>query len=318
MIEVTDLTKRYGSLTAVDHISFQVAKGEILGFLGPNGAGKTTTMRLVTGFMPPSEGKAVVAGFDVSQKPLDVKRRIGYLPETPPLYVDMTVDEYLRFCARLKQIPSHKISRRVADVCAKVDIADVRGKVIKTLSKGYRQRVGLAQALIHDPEVLVLDEPTLGLDPIQIREVRELIKSLAGEHTIILSTHILPEVSVTCDRVVIIERGKLIAQDTPAGLTKSMKGTEKLTVIVEGPLEEISAVISDTEGVRRIIDSTVADGAWSFTLDCDFKFHVRKSLSQIISEQGWGLLEMKVEEASLEDVFLHLTAKGSAGREAES
>lgn len=235
MIEVNNLTKRYGTLTAVDRVSFTVEKGEILGFLGPNGAGKTTTMRIITGYMPPGEGSAKIAGFDVVDHPLEVKRRIGYMPETPPLYVDMTVDEYLAFCSRLKQIPGSQVRMRIRRVCEKVDILDVRTKVIKTLSKGYRQRVGLAQALIHDPEVLILDEPTLGLDPIQIREVRELIKSLAGEHTIILSTHILPEVSMTCDRVVIINKGRLIAQDTPEGLTRSMRGSEKLTVVVEGP-----------------------------------------------------------------------------------
>lgn len=310
MIEVMNLTKRYGNLTAVDHISFTVQKGEILGFLGPNGAGKTTTMRIITGYMPPGEGSARVAGFDVIKQPLEVKRRIGYLPETPPLYMDMTVDEYLVFCARLKQIPGGQVQMRTRQVCEKVDITDVRKRVIKTLSKGYRQRVGLAQALIHDPEVLILDEPTLGLDPIQIREVREMIKSLAGEHTIILSTHILPEASMTCDRVIIINKGKLIAQDTPEGLTRSIQGTEKLTVVVEGPVTAISDAVSRIEGIKEVVSSQVADGSCTLTLECDFKFPVRKRVSQIISEMGWSLLEMKVEEASLEDVFVSLMAAG--------
>lgn len=310
MIEVMNLTKRYGNLTAVDHISFTVQKGEILGFLGPNGAGKTTTMRIITGYMPPGEGSARVAGFDVIKQPLEVKRRIGYLPETPPLYMDMTVDEYLVFCARLKQIPGGQVQMRTRQVCEKVDITDVRKRVIKTLSKGYRQRVGLAQALIHDPEVLILDEPTLGLDPIQIREVREMIKSLAGEHTIILSTHILPEASMTCDRVIIINNGKLIAQDTPEGLTRSIQGTEKLTVVVEGPVTAISDAVSRIEGIKEVVSSQVADGSCTLTLECDFKFPVRKRVSQIISEMGWSLLEMKVEEASLEDVFVSLMAAG--------
>ncbi|MFQ6676644.1 MAG: ABC transporter ATP-binding protein [Fidelibacterota bacterium] len=318
MIEVMNLTKRYGTLTAVDRISFTVEKGEILGFLGPNGAGKTTTMRIITGYMPPTEGFAKVAGFDVSDHPMDVKRRIGYLPETPPLYVDMTVNEYLAFCARLKQIPGAQVENRVRQVCERVDVLDVKEKVIKTLSKGYRQRVGLAQALIHDPEVLILDEPTLGLDPIQIREVREMIKSLAGEHTIILSTHILPEVSMTCNRVIIINKGRLIAQDTPEGLTRSMKGTEKLTVVVEGPPGEVTRTVSQIEGIRDIVSSEPADGSCTLTLECDFKFPIRKLVSQIVSEKGWSLLEMKVEEATLEDVFVSLMDSGEeGGREAE-
>lgn len=306
MIEVQNLTKRYGAFTAVDNISFTVERGQILGFLGPNGAGKTTTMRVITGFMPPTRGTAVVAGFDVVEEPLEVKRRIGYLPETPPLYLEMTVNEYLSFAARLKQIPSGQVAERIAGASRKVAISDVRDRVIKTLSKGYRQRVGLAQALIHDPEVLVLDEPTIGLDPIQIREVREMIKSLAHEHTIILSTHILPEVDMTCDSVVIIDRGRIIAQDTPEGLAKSLKGAEKLTVTAEGSAEEISAAVTEIQGVQKIIDSRSNNGASTLTLECDFQFHVRKALSEIMSEKGWALLEMKVEETTLEDVFIHL------------
>lgn len=313
MIEVEHLTKRYGSFTAIDDISFKVEKGEILGFLGPNGAGKTTTMRIITGFMPPTKGIARVAGYDVAEKPIEVKRRIGYLPELPPLYTDMTVKEYLDFAGKLKQIPSRKIDRKIDDVCEKVDILDVRNKTIKTLSKGYRQRVGVAQALIHDPEVLILDEPTIGLDPIQIREVRELIKSLAGEHTVILSTHILPEASMVCNRVAIIDKGKLVAQDTPAGLAKSLKGAERLKLSVEGSLEEVAAAISSTEGVKRVIDSSLEDGVSTFTLECDFQFHVRKSISQAVSERGWSLLEMRVEESTLEDIFLRLTTEASEG-----
>ena len=306
MIEAKHLTKRFGSFTAIDDISFRVEKGEILGFLGPNGAGKTTTMRIITGFMPPTEGVVTVANFDVVQSPLEVKRRIGYLPEIPPLYTDMTVDEYLGFTARLKQIPSRQINQSIRQVSGKVDIGNVRDKTIRTLSKGYRQRVGLAQALIHDPEVLILDEPTIGLDPIQIREVRELIKSLSGDHTVVLSTHILPEVSMICDRVIIIDRGRLIAQDTPSGLARSLKGAEKLTLSVEGSMDEILDVASSVEGVMKVLDSSSEDGVCTLTLACDFRFHVRKFLSQVISEKGWSLLEMKVEESTLEDVFLRL------------
>lgn len=311
MIEVRNLTKRYGTFTAVDDISFTVEKGQILGFLGPNGAGKTTTMRVITGFMPPTGGTAIVAGFDVVENPLEVKRRIGYLPEMPPLYLEMTVNEYLNFAARLKQIPSGQVVEKIAGASRKVAISDVGDKVIKTLSKGYRQRVGLAQALIHDPEVLVLDEPTIGLDPIQIREVREMIKSLAYEHTIILSTHILPEVDMTCDRVVIIDRGKIVAQDTPEGLAKSLKGTEKLTIMAEGSAEEISTAVTEIQGVQKILDSASENGVSTLTLECDFQFHVRKAVSELMSEKGWALLEMKVEETTLEDVFIHLMSHSS-------
>lgn len=312
MIEIKSLTKRYGSFLAVDDISFDVDQGKILGFLGPNGAGKTTTMRIVTGFMPATNGNVLVAGFDVGKDPIEVKRRIGYLPETPPLYVDMTVEEYLSFAARIKQIPSKEVQNAINSACEKVAIEDVRGKVIKTLSKGFKQRVGLAQAIIHDPEVLILDEPTIGLDPIQIREVRELIKSLAGDHTIILSTHILPEVGMTCDEVVIIQKGKIIAKDTPEGLAKSMQGSEKLTILVEGPTDEVSEAAKGTEGVSGILDSSSKNGQCLLILECDFKHHVRKSLSNVFSEKGWSLLEMKVEESTLEDVFIHMMS-GSEG-----
>ena len=242
MIEINNLTKRYGDFLAVDDISFNVEKGKILGFLGPNGAGKTTTMRIITGFMPPSEGNVTISGYDVLDEPLLTKNKIGYLPETPPLYLDMTVSEYLNFAGLLKQIPNQKINAAVDNACSKVDINDVKNKVIKALSKGYKQRVGLAQAIIHDPEVLILDEPTIGLDPIQIREVRDLIKSLAGNHTIVLSTHILPEVDMTCDEVVIIKKGKIIAQDTPKNLSKKMN---------KSSLEEIFIDLISESGLEK-------------------------------------------------------------------
>ena len=242
MIQINNLTKRYGEFLAVDDISFNVEKGKILGFLGPNGAGKTTTMRIITGFMPPSEGNVTISGYDVLDEPLLTKNKIGYLPETPPLYLDMTVSEYLNFAGLLKQIPNQKINAAVDNACSKVDINDVKNKVIKALSKGYKQRVGLAQAIIHDPEVLILDEPTIGLDPIQIREVRDLIKSLAGNHTIVLSTHILPEVDMTCDEVVIIKKGKIIAQDTPKNLSKKMN---------KSSLEEIFIDLISESGLEK-------------------------------------------------------------------
>ncbi|HEV2182431.1 MAG TPA: ABC transporter ATP-binding protein, partial [Candidatus Acidoferrales bacterium] len=235
MIEVQDLTKSFGDKTAVDHISFSVNKGEILGFLGPNGAGKTTTMRVLTGYLPATTGTAKIAGFDVFDDSMEVRRRIGYLPENPPLYFDMTVSAYLDFVARIKNVPAEKRAGRVNAALEMAKITDKRNELIKRLSRGYKQRVGLAQANVHDPDVFILDEPTVGLDPKQIIEVRNLIKGLAGSHTIILSTHILPEVSMTCDRVVIINRGKIVAVDTPENLTLQLKGGARIRVEVQAP-----------------------------------------------------------------------------------
>src|SRR5688572_6045927 len=234
VIEVQHLTKRYGPVTAVDDVTFRVERGEILGFLGPNGAGKTTTMRVLTGYMPPTEGKAIVAGFDVLEQPVDAKRRTGYLPETPPLYPDMTVRDYLDFVARIKGVPRNERKNRVGAVMERTRVHDVGRRHCGKLSKGYRQRVGLAQALLHNPDVLILDEPTAGLDPKQIIETRKLIKELAGDHTIILSTHILPEVSQTCQRVVIINKGRVVAVDTPHNLTGRLRGAETMFVQVDG------------------------------------------------------------------------------------
>src|SRR5205823_6230126 len=224
MITVKELTKRYARNTAVDHISFEVAKGQIVGFLGPNGAGKTTTMRILTCFMPPTSGTATVAGFDVLEKPMEVKKRIGYLPETPPLYPEMETGEYLKFVGQLKGLSGAELQKRIDYVCERCSVVDVRNKLLGKLSKGYRQRVGLAQAIIHNPDVLILDEPTAGLDPKQINETRDLIKSLAGDHTIILSTHILPEVEQTCQKVIIINRGKLVATDSVKNLQSRARG----------------------------------------------------------------------------------------------
>src|SRR5437588_410047 len=251
VIEVQHLTKRYGPVTAVDDISFPVERGEILGFLGPNGAGKTTTMRVLTGYMPPSEGKAVVAGYDVFEQPIEAKRRTGYLPETPPLYPDMTVREYLDFVARIKGVPASDRKGRVDAVMARTHCADVAARHCGKLSKGYRQRVGLAQAVLHNPDVLVLDEPTAGLDPKQIIETRELIRSLAGDHTIVLSTHILPEVAQTCQRVVIINHGRVVAVDTPANLTARLKGAETMYVQVDAPGADVPAALGRVAGVTR-------------------------------------------------------------------
>src|SRR5690349_21606445 len=234
MIKVSELTKRYARTTAVDHISFEVEKGQIVGFLGPNGAGKTTTMRMLTCFLPPTHGTAKVAGFDILEKPLDVKKRVGYLPETPPLYLEMETVEYLQFVGKLKGLKGEELSKRVDYVCERCSITDVRTKLLGKLSKGYRQRVGLAQAIIHNPDVLILDEPTAGLDPKQINETRDLIRSLAGDHTIILSTHILSEVEQTCQQVIIINKGKLVATDTVQNLQSRARGAESVLVEVAG------------------------------------------------------------------------------------
>src|SRR5690242_14560835 len=233
MIKVEGLSKRYARTVAVDNISFEVEKGQIVGFLGPNGAGKTTTMRILTCFMPPTSGTATVAGFDVLEQPMEVKKRIGYLPETPPLYPEMETAEYLKFVGQLKGLSGAELKKRIDYVCERCAVVDVRNRLIGKLSKGYRQRVGLAQAIIHNPDVLVLDEPTAGLDPKQINETRDLIKDLAGSHTIILSTHILPEVSQTCQRVVIINKGRVVAVDTPDNLTARLRGSETLYVQVD-------------------------------------------------------------------------------------
>src|SRR6202167_2283 len=243
MITVTELTKRYARHTAVDHVSFEVQKGQIVGFLGPNGAGKTTTMRMLTCFLPPTSGIATVAGFDVLEQSFEVKKRIGYLPETPPLYPEMRTAEYLAFVGSLKGLSGADLNKRVEYVLDRCAVADVRDKLLGKLSKGYRQRVGLAQAIIHNPDVLILDEPTAGLDPKQIIETRELIKELAGNHTIILSTHILPEVSQTCDRVIIINKGKLVAVDTPDNLTARLRGSETLYLQIDAGAADATAVL---------------------------------------------------------------------------
>lgn len=309
MIRVENLTKRYDRNVAVNDISFEVGKGQIVGFLGPNGAGKTTTMRILTCFMPPTLGRASVAGFDVLEQPLEVKRRIGYLPETPPLYPEMEVHEYLTFVARLKGIANAEIRRRVAEVSDRCAIADVSKKLISKLSKGYRQRVGLAQAILHNPDVLILDEPTAGLDPKQIHETRQLIRSLAGEHTIILSTHILPEVEQTCDHVIIISKGKIVAQDTVENLTSRLRGQETVLVVAGGAgAEEIRGALHAVSGVFRVTFRDSRNGLHSFEVESSPGQNVRAPLARRIVENGWTLHELRSMAMSLEEVFLELTA----------
>jgi len=310
MIEVQHLTKRYGPFTAVDDVSFRVEKGEILGFLGPNGAGKTSTMRVITGSMPASDGKVVVAGHDVFSAPLEAKKRTGYLPETPPLYPDMTVREYLHFASRIKSggLSTAERTARVDAVMKKAHVDDMASRQCGKLSKGYKQRVGLAQALIHDPEVLVLDEPTAGLDPKQITETRDLIRSLGGSHTIILSTHILPEVAQTCQRVVIINKGKVVAVDTPENLTHQLKGAATLYVQVAGN-QDTTALLSALPGVSKVTAGDRHETFSAYEIEAEANRDVRTDVARAVVQQGLGLLELRPTRITLEEVFLQLTTE---------
>jgi ABC-2 type transport system ATP-binding protein len=322
MINVKELTKRYARTTAVDHISFEVPKGQIVGFLGPNGAGKTTTMRMLTCFMPPTAGEANVAGFDVLEQPLEVKKRIGYLPETPPLYPEMETGEYLKFVGRLKGLSGAELNKRVDYVCERCSVADVKNKLLGKLSKGYRQRVGLAQAIIHNPDVLILDEPTAGLDPKQINETRDLIRSLAGSHTIILSTHILPEVEQTCEQVIIINKGKLVATDSVHNLRARARGAESVLLEVgsrNGSLEP-SAVQQKLErvtGVSSVSCKQQVDSTAVFEIESQKGQLVRGDLARAVVESGWDLNELRPAAMSLEEIFLQLTST-EAGVEAKA
>ena len=312
MIEVQHLTKRYGPFTAVDDVSFRAERGEILGFLGPNGAGKTTTMRILTGYMPATDGKAVVAGYDVVEQPIEAKRRIGYLPETPPLYPDMTVRDYLDFCARIKGVARGDRKSRVDTVMERTRIADMAKRHCGKLSKGYKQRVGLAQALLHNPDVLILDEPTAGLDPKQIIETRQLIKELGGDHTVILSTHILPEVSQTCNRVVIINKGRVVAVDSPENLTSRLRGSETLYVQVDSHGVDASDALQRVAGVTRARLTETRGPAAGYEVESQSGRDVRRDLAAAVVTRGWGLLELRPMRMSLEEIFLHLTTEDAA------
>ena len=309
MIEVQHLTKRYGRVTAVNDVSFRVERGEILGFLGPNGAGKTTTMRILTGYMPPTDGKAVVAGFDIFDQPIEAKQRIGYLPETPPLYPDMKVSEYLDFVAKIKGVSSAERKQRVRHVMDRTRTSDVADRLCTKLSKGYKQRVGLAQALIHNPDVLILDEPTAGLDPKQIIETRELIKELAGTHTVVLSTHILPEVSQTCQRVVIINKGHVVAIDTPDNLTARLRGSETMYVQIDANGSDAGVALARISGVTRVEESDRRDGSVGYEVESERGHDIRRDLAHTVVTNGWGLLELRPMRMSLEEIFLSLTTE---------
>jgi len=322
MIKVEGLTKRYARNIAVNNISFEVGQGEIVGFLGKNGAGKTTTMRVLTCFLPPTAGKASVAGFDVLDQSLEVKKRIGYLPETPPLYPEMEISTYLTFVAKLKGIPAGEIRKRVDEVCERTAIVDVKHTIIGKLSKGYRQRVGLAQALIHNPPVLILDEPTSGLDPQQQRDARQLIASLSGDHTIILSTHILSEVEQSCSKVIIINNGEIVASDTVANLHNRRRATESVRIEVSGaPANQVKQRLEQVTGVASVesVDrpnSAGRAGLEAFDVHSLENYSVRPELARAIVQAGWNLTELRTVGESLEEIFLELT-KAEAPKEKE-
>jgi ABC-2 type transport system ATP-binding protein len=304
MIDVQQVTKRYGHHTAIDRVTFSVAKGEVLAFLGPNGAGKTTTMRILTCFMPATEGTARVAGFDCADQPLEVKRRIGYLPETPPVYQELTVSEYLQFVGRLRGMAADTLKTAIDREVERLGLGTVQHRLIANLSRGYRQRVGLAQALLHDPPVLILDEPTVGLDPKQIIEIRELIKSLAGSHSVILSTHILPEATAVCQRVVIISNGRIVAEDTPEQLSARLRHSDKIAVVLRRAPEDAARRLTQITGVQNAFPSGQAGG---FLLECELGRDVREDVARMAVTEGWGLIELKSISMTLEDVFLQLT-----------
>jgi ABC-2 type transport system ATP-binding protein len=320
MIKVEGLTKRYARHVAVKNISFEVGQGEIVGFLGKNGAGKTTTMRVLTCFLPPTAGKASVAGFDVLDQSIEVKKRIGYLPETPPLYPEMEISTYLTFVAKLKGIPAGEIGKRVDEACERTAIADKKNTIIGKLSKGYRQRVGLAQAIIHNPPVLILDEPTSGLDPEQQREARQLIASLSGDHTIILSTHILSEVEQSCSKVIIINNGEIVASDTVANLHNRRRATESVRVEVSGaPAKDVKQKLEQVAGVASVESrDSVNQALVSFEVHSLENYSVRPDLARAIVQAGWNLTELRTVGESLEEIFLELTkSETSAPKEKE-
>ena len=311
MIEVKDLTKVYGNKHAVDGISFTVNEGEILGFLGPNGAGKSTTMNILTGYISSTSGTAKVAGFDILEDPIEAKKHIGYLPEHPPLYLDMTVQAYLEFCYHLKKA-RQPMKAHLDDICARVRITDVRNRIIKNLSKGYRQRVGLAQALIGNPEVLILDEPTVGLDPKQIIEIRNLIKTLGKRHTVILSSHILPEVQAVCDRVIVINKGKIVADDTEENLSHNLSSDFRYIARIEGPEDEVTKILTSISGMKEV-DSygQKENGVFEYSLEAEPGTDIRRELFNRLADRNYPLLGLKTTELTLEDIFLRLTSDGS-------
>lgn len=308
MIEVSKLVKRYGTERAVDEISFEVKQGEVLGFLGPNGAGKSTTMKVITCYLPPSEGTVLVDGLDVRTDPVAVRQRIGYLPESTPLYQDMNTFDYLDFVASMRGVPSHERTGRIAQMVELCGLGDVLGKSINALSKGYRQRVGLAQAMVHDPPILILDEPTSGLDPNQIVEIRELIKALGQEKTVVLSTHILPEVQASCDRVIIINKGSMVADGTPDDLQTSFSGGQRVRFGVKEPALDVVEALGNWDHLRILNQATDEDDTTTYTLVSDLRTDIRPDLFHLAVEKGWTMTELHRDQVNLEDVFRQLTA----------
>lgn len=307
MIEVKNLTKKYGTKIAVDDVSFTVNKGEILGFLGPNGAGKSTTMNILTGYLSSTNGTAKIGEYDILENPIEAKRSIGYLPEQPPLYLDMTVKEYLNF---IYDIKNAKLPRdaHIKEICGVVKINEVFNRAIKNLSKGYKQRVGLAQALIGNPEVLILDEPTVGLDPKQIIEIRKLIKDLGEKHTVILSSHILPEIQAVCDRVIVISKGKLVADDTTANLSKNLSEDRYYTALIEGPDTEVLKILQGITGMKQVsLLGKREQGVFEYTIEAEENVDLRRELFKRLAERNWPLLGLRSSELTLEDIFLKLT-----------
>ena len=306
MIQANELTHYYGPYRAIQGVSFGVKRGEILGFLGPNGAGKTTAMRIITGFMPPTRGTVTVNGYDVVAKSLEARRQIGYLPETVPLYTDMTVSSYLKYMGTLRGMPAKSIKRRVDEVVGVCRLGDYRKTIIGKLSKGFRQRVGIAQAIVHEPEVLILDEPTIGIDPIQVVETRRLIEELGKSQTVVLSSHILPEVSMICQRVLIINEGKIVAEDTPENLASGLQGMDKLEVEVGGPVAQVLQALRAVEGVEKITHRALGERQL-YTIQVQTGRDLRDTLSRVVVSNGWSLLSMQSAGMSLEDIFLRLT-----------
>lgn len=311
MIEVHNLTKRYGRFTAVDNISFSVGKGQVVGFLGPNGAGKTTTIRTLTGYLPATSGAASIGGHDIFRESIQARRKIGYMPENVPLYDDMRVKEYLKFRAQLKGLRGSEVKTQLAEVLETCGLAHMRKRMIKTLSKGYRQRVGLADALIHKPELLILDEPTNGLDPNQIRSIRKLIKRLGETHTVLLSTHILSEVEMIADHVIIIDGGKVKANDTPQNLTTNMRAAGKVSLEIKGAEEEVIAnAITRLEHVKKVIaEPNDADDWHHFSIFCDSGTDTRERIANLANQYDWNIRTLHRHRATLEDVFVELTRK---------
>ena len=319
MIEVNGVSKMFGAFPAISDISFRVEPGEILGFLGPNGAGKSTTMKIITGFMPPTDGNVTIAGYDIVTESLEARKHIGYLPETVPLYTDMTIKDYLEYMGRLRGMSRDYINQRISEVIDICNLGDYNSTIISKLSKGFRQRVGIAQAILHEPDVLVLDEPTIGIDPIQVVETRQLIKNLGGEHTLIVSTHILPEVSQICERVIIIHEGQIIAEDTPENLAQRLVGSERVDLDVKGPQQDVLVAFQHVEGVREAVRLEGPPGSVPrYRVQSELGIEIRADLASTVINSGWELLRLDGVIMSLEEIFLRLTTEDELIQQVDS